>query len=214
MVPNPLKKNVSQHFAPSPNPNVHPVLHLWLPHFLGIFGFRNPTFLLRFMHLATFRPFFSRKPQRAKKNTVGFFRKGGKLLEGMRVFFQQLTCQTPQFFGPEWSEEKSRLPKTKVEKWWFKKLRFLLRMPMFSACMSWMWILGKVYPPIEKTSQGEKFNERMPDLETLIFLFHVKASGVDIFIDVPHWDAGVLLSSDHGKHVAIFTRIDHRSMIL
>lgn len=33
---------------------------------------------------------------------------------------------------------------------------------------------------------GGKFDERMPDLETLIFLFHVKASGVDIFIEVPH----------------------------
>ena len=79
---------------------VHPVLHLWLPHFFGTFGFRRPTFLLLFMHLAT----VGRKPQRAKNHDLIFFRKVVTHVKGMRVSFQQLTCQTPDSFlskGPK-----------------------------------------------------------------------------------------------------------------
>lgn len=109
--PKSSQKNVSQHFAPSPNPNVwHPVLHLWLPHFFGIFAFRNPTFLLLLMHLATFRPLGQGNPKRARKNMVGFFRKVVKLLESMRVSFQQLTCQTPNFFRSGMVRRKNSTP--------------------------------------------------------------------------------------------------------
>ena len=76
------KKCISTFRAISISKCRHPVLHLWLPHFFGIFAFRNPTFLLLFMHLAT-----CRETPTGKEKHGRILPKGGENLGRHEGFF-------------------------------------------------------------------------------------------------------------------------------
>ena len=118
---------------------------------------------------ATFRP--AGKPQRRKKNMVGFL--GGKTLG-------RHALSTPEFSFRKGPKKKLDSP-NKMNP---RKNDGLRLRNYFS---SWGCLCFSMY--VDFREGISPYRKLHPKFETLIFLFHVKASGVDIFIEVPHWDA-------------------------